>query len=80
MITFRVRGSWSFPADMLRYDDAEPARPEDVDVIQLLSTEEPTLAMLRGRFEVTLRSPRPPTEARWGSFLWRVIEVRRDPQ
>ena len=60
---YLVKGSGTFPLDMLRYDEAWPARGEDVDemgrscerVVELLSTAKPTVA-------------------RWESFGWSVWE------
>lgn len=66
---FTVEGRGAFPTDMLRYDCAFPARQDDVYAM-----------MGDRRFDVrkvTLRSTvKPPTEARWASFSWRVTETK----
>lgn len=74
--TYTVRGTWPFPTDMLRYDDAEAASSHDQSVIDRLSgenaPEDMSLEELRRSTTVTLFGLHRPTERRWRSFGWRV--------
>lgn len=75
---FHVRGTWPFPVDMLRYDDAKPSAPVDQSLIEHLSADTPGPEVFDDNnrlavVTVTLKGPRRPTEARWASFLWRVV-------
>ena len=66
---YTVAGTGAFPIDMLRYDAAYPARPEDALSIARTYQEQ-------GReIQVTLCSRRAPTVARWESFGWHLVEV-----
>jgi hypothetical protein len=72
-IQFTVEGSGAFPFDMLRYDQAFPARESpDSYLIGLnnLAGDE-----YFGARQVTLLSdcPHAPTINRWKSFNWRVV-------
>lgn len=67
-----VEGLGSFPIDMLRYDRLVPRTEADSGLIEARGTAPrrvELLAIARDRFWG-------PTGPRWGSFLWRVIEVR----
>ena len=59
---YTVRGSGTFPTDMLRYDAAYPSRAESIDGLRP-SPESRT---------VELSSYKRPTEDRWRSFGWLV--------
>lgn len=61
-----VEGFGDFPLDMLRYDCAWPKEEKDAGVAQQHE---------RGLRRVRLTGTRPPTEARWHSFLWKVRQI-----
>jgi hypothetical protein len=81
---FTVTGTWPFPVDMLRYDDARPATVSDADLIEVLTQENASDAVWSAdgrfkRFEITLVGERlnfRPTTARWESFGWSVPSDR----
>lgn len=84
--SFAVEGDSLFPLDMLRYDAAHPASnftPDAVEMLTLSLDQEYRSAyrLENGeypKFRVWLRCyDRPPTEARWASFGWRVIQVEK---
>lgn len=67
---FVVRGKFTFPLDMLRYDACYPESSQDV------------VTMEKGNGEVTLvhvtnDSRWTPTKERWSSFLWGVISHQK---
>ena len=67
---FEVEGPAPFPIDMLRYDECFPASETDSARIEQSFTDSqdrPLRVLLRGGH---------PNAERWGSFLWRVVEVR----
>lgn len=71
---FVVTGTGTFPIDMLRYDRCFPASESDSHVIDVTRTPG-----YRGdaRKTVTLQMADPkrqPTEARWESFGWTVVD------
>lgn len=74
---YRVKGSGHFPMDMLRYDTSYPRTTDDATAVGATARDWP------GEREVELikhavnKLAALPTEARWASFGWRVIEVRR---
>lgn len=74
-----VSGSLPFPVDMLRYDRCTPNTEQDSN--RILSSFDP----MSGRVKLdVIRAGCPktwsPTAARWKSFGWDVMEVRRiDP-
>ena len=76
---FSVIGQGGFPADMLRYDSCFPATTDDADSI-VMPAEHADFVDLRvvvlghryTGFQV-------PTEGRWHSFTWRVIETQTFP-
>lgn len=74
--TYSVRGSWPFAVDMLRYDGARGATPEDQAMIERLSAKDaPDLAAFE---PVTIKmiGERRPTYRRWSSMLWTVLDER----
>jgi hypothetical protein len=73
---FTVQGVQSFPLDMLRYDGCYPATPEGVEAIAAsLSNDSRYEDGHRKIYKVKLLSNLPPTEGRWASFSWYVIET-----
>lgn len=81
--TYEVVGRVEFPMDMLRYDGAHPARSEDAAAIyhSFFSNDGKTAGEAQGSaprgednkaVRVRLIGIRPPTQARWGSFVWSV--------
>lgn len=69
---FTVEGSGEFPFDMLRHDRCWPASQDQV--VGLAPHLRSTLYGERRRIE--LRSHSEPTEARWRSFSWLIVEQR----
>lgn len=65
-----------FPLDMLRYDSAEAASPEDATLIERLNAFGSDKDDLPKRVRVTLRTASrfAPTVARWESFGCKVVE------
>ena len=76
--TYRVCGKGNFPTDMLRYDMAYPADGESAERLAfdaLLGDD--AYHAWRSKYRiVTLKSARHPTEARWSSFGWMVLNER----
>ena len=71
-----VEGSWSFPIDMLRYDQLFPRGSEDSYYIMEsflpdAQTKKPYRIELLG---LKHHSYWKPTEERWRSFGWKVVE------
>ena len=65
---FLVRGSGSFPMDMLRYDQCFPTVEMEANIMQKEYIEEKVLiSMKTHRPHVTIK--------RWESFLWNVVEI-----
>jgi len=81
-IEFTVEGKGQFPLDMLRHDRCYPVDPQDAEMIGLsLDTEgyiKPKKFKVRLGSERNARADMTPTEGRWESFLWKVVEVHRD--
>ena len=74
---YAVKGSWPFPADMLRHDGSVAASPEDQAKIDRLSAEfAPDRDAIRLAQTVNLvmtdAGRRRPNTARWRSFGWDV--------
>lgn len=67
---YTVRGSGSFPSDMLRYDDATFASPEDEAKASASREERDINLILTHRPHY--RKSRKPTTGRWESFGWEV--------
>jgi hypothetical protein len=71
--TYTVTGTWPFPLDMLRYDDAQGATAADRALIERLSQDNAdSLDDLKRKSRITLVGKSRPTPARWRSFLWTV--------
>lgn len=66
---YEVTGRGSFPADMLRWDQAWPARTEDALAIAGLRREERTVRLI---------SHCNPSTGRWASFGWPVVDQYED--
>jgi hypothetical protein len=71
LYTYTVRGTGSFPTDMLRYDSAWPSAQEDAARVGAAPRGS------RAAYAVTLHSHKPPTDGRWRSFGWRADEPTR---
>lgn len=77
---FDVEGpSWNrFPLDMLRYDSCYPSQSDDVVKIadslatDMSRTDKQTFYP-RG-FVITLVSDKKPTDGRWKSFGWNILQ------
>ena len=70
---FKVRGNFSFPVDMLRYDACYPATQDAVNKMRWQAdgeTREVTLMQLHQR-----KNGAHVTEDRWASFGWEVFEI-----
>jgi hypothetical protein len=74
-VRFKVRGKYPFPIDMLRYDGCIPDSERDSYAI----TATFPFGAERSELEVTLRSfhelRNGPTQGRWRSFGWEVVEI-----
>lgn len=74
--TFKVRGEFLFPLDMLRYDRCFPKTELDAGIIERYQGESESP---RGPTEVGLVSVSAskevcrPNEQRWTSFQWEVV-------
>lgn len=71
-VTYTVRGSWPFPLDMLRFDDARAASDEDQAFIDRLSQDHATDREDFRPVNIRLVAPRKPGTDRWESFGWTV--------
>ncbi|AFU86775.1 hypothetical protein D869_gp139 [Caulobacter phage CcrRogue] len=81
--TYTVKGSWPFPTDMLRYDDAKPATVFASETINRLSGDyAPSRESIRDEVEIRLiRIKRGlPAIDRWESFGWKVVNGDEDTQ
>ncbi len=76
--TYRVCGKGNFPTDMLRYDMAYPADGDSAALLAFdhMLGDEAYDAWRKDNRVVTLKSARHPTEARWSSFGWTVLNER----
>lgn len=78
-IRYTVRGSGSFPEDMLRYDRSKAATPEDVEWMKGRHERELMLKIEhegpRTHIKRLIASKHVPTIGRWESFGWTVTEV-----
>lgn len=78
-IYYTVQGSWPFPLDMLRYDGAKAASPEDQELIDLYSAPAAESRQLMSE-KVSIRLVMPdagywtPNAGRWMSFGWAALE------
>lgn len=66
--TFTVTGRLGFPADMLRYDRAQPISAEEADRLDYYHAHPNRWAL--GPVSFRLSSPIEPTPDRWASFGW----------
>lgn len=71
--TFTVRGSHEFPWDMLRYDRCWPASEDQVTSLAPYHRSS-TFTWVRN---VKLKGLNEPTDGRWASFGWTVVEFDR---
>lgn len=70
---FRVRGSYPFPLDMLRYDSCFPADERDSNLLRTACTDYGVMTVI----EITLATHRPdvsPSNDRWKSYGWEVTQ------
>lgn len=72
MKRFKVRGSWPFPYDMLRYDCCYPATENDSAKLETLAREKVSTGVVELELESCLER-NIPTNRRWQSFMWRVV-------
>ena len=72
--SFTVQGHMEFPLDMLRYDACWPYR-ESEDVPAIAASLNPRVKTETRK--VSLVGVKQPTEGRWASFGWRVLEWKR---
>lgn len=81
IIHFVVEGRGSFPMDMLRYDNCEPATDEDMQSInngEYVSGPRRQIALKRDIAGFSLRRTLPGvTPERWESFSWKVVQYER---
>jgi len=70
---FTVEGSHQFPFDMLRYDRCWPRA--EAEIINL--DPNPRSSLYKETRRVRLRGLNEPTDGRWESFQWRVVEFTR---
>lgn len=69
--TFLVKGTDTFPVDMLRYDACFPADTADAQLILADDHEGPREIWLR---TYNQQKGWAPTHSRWESMTWRVLE------
>lgn len=68
-----VKGRYTFPIDMLRYDSASPYRETDSSaIVQQMSYETHDKSR-----EITVLMPRRPTAGRWESFGYQIVNVEQ---
>lgn len=75
----KVRGRGEFPVDMLRYDRCSPFRESDSANVQCghgPEREVEVIAIREGGNRI--KNYMPFTHARWESFGWKIVDVRRD--
>jgi len=68
---FTVEGRGHFPVDMLRYDCCYPETSRDGKYIQVRHEDITTILLAR----VHAGKQWHPTEARWNSFRWAVVDI-----
>lgn len=77
--SYKVRGRWPFPVDMLRFDGSAPATEADRALMSRLSAEHcEDVSYIRDENEVTLvregvRDLPFGSALRWQSFSWHVV-------
>lgn len=72
LIAYTVEGSWPFPLDMLRHDDARAASEADQALIDRYSQEFAPDREVFQPVKINLVGPQRPNTARWESFTWSV--------
>lgn len=75
---YAVEGSrgGEFPANMLWYDSAWPAGPDDAALIAtLIRRDDAQILNLPRRVRIWLNSNKPPS-ARWATFGWAIVEQK----
>ena len=81
--TFTVRGKGDFPIDMLRYDSCYPATGVDAAAIEATKDRFADAESRRKVREIKLysisRTMVGPTNDRWASFMWSVVEENFEP-
>jgi hypothetical protein len=73
LFEYYVTGAGVFPFDMMRFDSCWPATGEDA---ARLEWERINSAKGRSLRSIRMRSYKPPTIARWASFVWSVGNER----
>ena len=68
---FVVSGVMPFPCDMLRYDMCHPYDSESAAAIAASIHG----GAREGTYRVELAGSHPPTDGRWRSFMWTVVDV-----
>lgn len=77
LTTFKVRGRGDFPIDMLRYDSCYPTYQESVSSLRQHygSSEDGARDVELSTWSSTAHEAKnKPTEDRWKSFGWLVVE------
>jgi len=70
---FTVEGSHEFPWDMLRYDRCWPKSEDQITSLAPFHRS----SSYNEKRQVKLRGLNEPTDGRWMSFGWRVVEFSR---
>ena len=76
-LVYKVKGSWPFPVDLLRFDESAPATSRDQNLINRLSRDRrPHDVSPSDVFEISLVKTGDrfwkPVDARWESRKWHV--------
>ncbi len=81
--SFTVQGKGDFPIDMLRYDQCYPATGVDAAAIEATKDRFADAKSRREVREIRLwkisRTMVGPTNDRWASFMWKVIQENFEP-
>ncbi len=79
--TFQVAGTYLFPADMLRYDQAYPATSIDASKINSVNESSSPTSVVITLKRVVFDKSAMPNALRWVSFGWTVIpdSIQVDP-
>lgn len=79
VVEFWVQGVGEFPLDMLRYEKCYPRSEEDSHTMHDRERDEPRMVHLQSVRPIDGRAAeallRYPTEGRWESFGWRVVNT-----
>jgi hypothetical protein len=65
----------TFPFDMLRYDQACPATPDDAAKLQRMAEGERVKIRAASPLKLNVYARGGPTPERWASFLWRCEDA-----